>query len=628
MRVWLLGGFRVSVGPRTIEGYTWCLKKSASLVKLLALSPGHRLHREQVMDLLWPDSGRKAASNNLRGTLHTARKVLDPGRGSRYLASEDESLVLCPGGDLWVDADAFEEAAATVRRSQDPATYRVAIELYAGDLLPEDRYEEWTQSRREELRQLHLALLVQLAELYEARGEDGVAIEALRKATANEPTFEEGHAALMRLHALSGRPERALAQYERLRDLLTRGLGTEPSSATRHLRDEIAAGRLPSAPPSALPQEEEPSDAGRLCLPARRTSFVGREREMVEVKRTLSMTKLLTLTGAGGSGKTRLALELARDLINSYSDGVWLVELAPLSEGGLVAQEVAGALEVPERPGEPLSVTLVDALGDKELLLVVDNCEHLVEAAAQLVDVLVDSCPYLRVLATSREPLGVGGEFLWQVAPLSLPATTDGGLNGGAPTVESLMRYEAVRLFVERARLRLPNFGLSEQNAGAVARVCRKLDGIPLAIELATARMGALAVEQVAQRLEGSLGLLTGGSRTAEPRQQTLRATLDWSYDLLSEVEQALFRRLSVSAGGWTLEAAEAACSGGVIEQEVVLDLLGGLVDKSLVVAGASTGGAVRYRMLEPVRQYAREKLEEGGKPTRYGVGTPPSSSP
>ncbi|MCD6054927.1 MAG: transcriptional activator domain protein, partial [Rubrobacteraceae bacterium] len=416
VRIWLLGGFRVSVGPRTIEGDTWRLKKAASLVKLLALSPGHRLHREQVMDLLWPDSGRKAASNNLRGTLHTARKVLDPGRGSRYLASEDESLVLCPRGDLWVDADAFEEAAATVRRSQDPATYRVAIELYAGELLPEDRYEEWTQSRREELRQLYLALLVQLAELYEARGEYGVAIEALRKATANEPTFEEGHAGLMRLNVLLGRPERALAQYERLRDALFKGLATQPAATARHLRDEIAAGRLPSAPPSALPQEEEPSDAGRHNLPARRTSFVGREREMVEVKRTLSMTRLLTLTGAGGSGKTRLALELARDLINSYSDGVWLVELAPLSEGGLVAQEVAGALEVPERPGEPLSDALVDALGDKELLLVVDNCEHLVEAAAQLVDVLLDSCPRLSVLATSREPLGVGGEILWQVA--------------------------------------------------------------------------------------------------------------------------------------------------------------------------------------------------------------------
>jgi predicted ATPase/DNA-binding SARP family transcriptional activator/DNA-binding CsgD family transcriptional regulator len=615
VRVWLLGGFRVSVGPRTIEGDSWRLKKAASLVKLLALSLGHRLHREQVMDFLWPDSGRRAASNSLRQTLHAARRTLasDPSAGSHYLASQDESLELCPRGELWVDAEAFEEAAATARRTRDAAAYRAAIELYAGELLPEDRYEEWTEARREALRRRYLELLVELAELYEERGEYGAAIEALRKATAKEPTFEEGHAGLMRVYVLLGRPERALAQYERLRDALSRGLGTEPGATTRRLRDEIATGRLPSAPPSALPQEEEPSDAGRHNLPARRTSFVGREREMVEVKRTLSMTRLLTLTGAGGSGKTRLALEVARDLISSYTDGVWLVELAPLSEPGLVAQEVAGALEVPERPGEPLIDTLVDILSDKELLLVLDNCEHVVEAAAQLVDVLLDSCPRLGVLATSREPLGVGGEVLWQVAPLSLPATTDRGPDGGS-TAESLMRYEAVRLFVDRARLRLPSFELTQENTGAVARVCQKLDGIPLAIELATARMGALAVEQVAQRLDASLDVLRASSRSAEPRQQTLRATLDWSYNLLSEAEQALFRRLSVFAGRWTLEAAEAVCSVGVIEQDDVLDLLGGLVDKSLVVAGASTGGAVRYRMLEPIREYAREKLEQSGK--------------
>jgi predicted ATPase/DNA-binding SARP family transcriptional activator/DNA-binding CsgD family transcriptional regulator len=614
VRIWLLGGLRASVGPRTIEGDTWRLKKAASLVKLLALSPGHRLHREQVMDLLWPDSGRRAASNSLRQTLHAVRRTLasDPSAGSRYLASQDESLVLCPGGSLWVDVEAFEEAAVMARRSRDPAAYGAAIELYAGDLLPEDRYEEWTEARREELRQLDLMLLMELAGLYEARDEYGLAIDALRNATANEPALEEAHVALMRLHALSGRPERALAQYERLRDVLLKGLGTQPAATTRHLRDDIATGRLLAASPTAPPQEGTPGP-GKHNLPAPRTSFVGREREMVQVKRTLSMTRLLTLTGAGGTGKTRLALEVARDLVGTYPDGLWLVELAPLSEGELVAQEVAGALGVSESPDQALSDTLVDALGDHELLLVLDNCEHLVEAAAQLVDALLNSCPRLRVLATSREPLGVGGEVIWQVAPLSVPATMDGESNGGS-TAESLMRYEAVRLFVDRARLRLPDFELTQGNAEAVARVCRKLAGIPLVIELATARMGALAVEQVAQRLEDSLALLTGGSRTAAPRQQTLRATLDWSYDLLSEVEQALFRRLSVFAGGWTLEAAEAVCSGGVIEHEDVLDLLGGLVDKSLVVAGASTGGAVRYRMLEPVRQYAQEKLDESGE--------------
>ncbi|HEY6674615.1 MAG TPA: BTAD domain-containing putative transcriptional regulator, partial [Rubrobacteraceae bacterium] len=401
VRIWLLGGFKVSIGSRLIEKSAWRLRKASALVKLLALAPDHRLHREQVMDLLWPDLGKKAASNNLRQTLHATRGFLDPRAGARYLASEDEALVLFPGGSFWVDLEVFEETALTARRSGDPAAYRAAIDLYAGDLLPEDRYEEWTEGRRENLRQLYLALLIELAGLYEERDEYQAAIEVLRNATVTEPTLEEAHAALMRLHALCGRPERALAQYERLRNALVQELGTQPGAATRHLRDEIAAGRLPPAP-SAGPTRVEPTVAGRHNLPTPRTSFIGREREIVEVKRTLSMTRLLTLTGAGGSGKTRLALEVARDLISVYPDGVWLVELAPLSEGELVAQEVAGTMEVPERPGAPLTDTLAEALGEKGLLLVVDNCEHLVEAAAQLGDTLLDSCPRLRVLATSR----------------------------------------------------------------------------------------------------------------------------------------------------------------------------------------------------------------------------------
>ena len=235
-------------------------------------------------------------------------------------------------------------------------------------------------------------------------------------------------------------------------------------------------------------------------------------------------------------------------------------------------------------------------------------CEHLIKAAARLAEYLLHSCPRLKVLATSREPLGIAGEVIWQVVPLSLPN------RDRSASVEDLMRYEALRLFVDRARLRMPDFELTEKNAGAVARVCRKLGGIPLAIELATARMGALAVEQVAQRLETSLDVLRGGSRTAAARQRTLRATLDWSHDLLSEDEKVLFRRLSVFAGGWTLEAAEAVCSGGGVEQEDVLDLLGTLVDKSLVVAGATSSGALRYGILEPIRQYAKELLEQGGQ--------------
>ena len=612
LRIRLLGGFSVSVGSKNISQDEWRSKKAAALVKLLALAPGHRMHREQVMDLLWPDSATRAASNNLRQVVYSARKVLDPSSNSRerYLSLRDEQIVLCPEGRLWVDVDVFEGAAAPARRSRDSAAYRAAIDLYVGDLLPENRYEEWAEGRREELRQLYLVLIIELAGLYEGREEHAMAIEALGKATSEEPTLEEAHASLMRLHALSGRPERALAQYERLRDALQKDLGTRPTEATRRLRDEIATGRLPPTPPAGPPHVEELSNRGNHNLPAPRTSFVGREQEMVEVKRALAMTRLLTLTGAGGSGKTRLSLEVARDLVGSYPDGAWFVELASTSDPGIVAQEVANVLRVQEHPDQALVDTLAEALAGKEILLVLDNCEHLVEEAARLVDKLLASCPRLKVLATSREPLGVSGEVNWAVPSLSLPGDT----TNGALTAQTLVRYEAVRLFVERTRLRLPDFEVTAENAGAVVRVCRKLEGIPLAIELATARMGALAVEQVAQRLESSLDFLKGTSRSAAPRQQTLRATLDWSHDLLSDDERALFRRLSAFAGGWTLEAAEAVCWRDGIEEDDVLDLIGALVDKSLVVAEANMGGAVRYRLLEPVRQYASAKLDEAGE--------------
>ena len=282
------------------------------------------------------------------------------------------------------------------------------------------------------------------------------------------------------------------------------------------------------------------------------------------------------------------------------------MELAPLPEETLVPKAVAEALEVSERPGESLTDTLVEVLGDRQMLLVVDNCEHLVGATAQLVDRLLDSCQRVRILATSREALGVEGEIRWLVPPLSAPDPQD------TPSSEELEAYGSVRLFVERAGGRDPSFSLSPHNALTVAEICRRLEGIPLAIELAAARMGTLSLEQISERLEGSLKLLTRGGRTTVPRQQTLKGTLDWSHDLLSEPERVLFKRLSTFAGGWTLEASEAVGTGDGVEEGEVLDLLGALVDKSLVVARGGDQGDVRYRMLEPVRQYTREKLEEG----------------
>jgi predicted ATPase/DNA-binding CsgD family transcriptional regulator len=283
------------------------------------------------------------------------------------------------------------------------------------------------------------------------------------------------------------------------------------------------------------------------------------------------------------------------------------VELAPLTEEELVAQAAAEVLGVREVPGRSLTDTLVDALKTKQMLLVLDNCEHLINACARLVDTLLGSCPRLKILATSREPLGAEGELIWRVSSMSMPDTDR------LPAARELTRYDAVRLFLDRARLRLPDFDLTSANSSAVAEVCRNLEGMPLAIELATARMGVLAVEEVAQRLEDSLGFLTAGPRTVAPRQRTMRATLEWSYGLLSEPEQVLFRRLSVFAGSWTLKAAEEVGSDG-IEKKEVLDLLSRLIDKSLVVAEVAQDSPIRYRMLEPVRQYARERLDESGE--------------
>ncbi len=324
------------------------------------------------------------------------------------------------------------------------------------------------------------------------------------------------------------------------------------------------------------------------------------------------MTRLLTLTGAGGCGKTRLALKVARDLVGAYSEGAWLVDLAPLPEAELVPQAVAQALGVREQPARPLLETLGDALRSRKMLLVVDNCEHLVEAVVGLADALLDSCPGLRVLATSRETLNAAGEVTWVVPSLTVPDSRQ----EEAYTPQELEAYESVRLFEERARRRDPSFELSLRNGQAVAQVCRRLEGIPLAIELAAGRMEVLSAEQLASRLEDFLKLLTGG-RTADPRHRTLRATLEWSHELLSEAERALFRRLSVFVGGWTLEAAEEVCSGDGVEQDDVLELLSELVDKSLVVVEAGEQRVPRFRMLEPVRQYGQERLQESGTAER-----------
>jgi predicted ATPase/DNA-binding SARP family transcriptional activator/DNA-binding CsgD family transcriptional regulator len=598
----LLGRFEVSVGSRLIREDGWRLSKAASVVKLLALTPDYSLHREQVMNLLWPNLGARAAANNLHQSLHTARRTLEPGATRYvYLPMRGQHHALCSQDSAWVDVKAFERAAQEAWRSRQPADYRAAVDLYSGNLLSRDRYEEWAERRREELLGTYLSLLLGMAALLEEREAFDPAAAALREIVAREPAHEEAHVGLMRVYARAGQRHRALHQYEHLRDTLLRDLSVEPQAASRYVYEELLSGLVPVPPPADAEWQPE---VGKHNLTGSLTSFVGRERERREVERLLDTTRLLTIMGAGGSGKTRLAQEVARDLTEAYADGVWLAELAAVAEGSLVGGAIAEVLGVREQPGRPLELTLVDALREKHVLLVLDNCEHLVNDVARLAEFLLRSCPRLRILTTSREILGASGEVFWQAPPLSGPDPAR------ANTTEELEGYESVRLFVQRARYRNPAFALTRQNAAAVAEICTRLEGIPLAIELAAARVG-LSVQEIANRLDNSLMLLTAGNRTAVPRQRTLRGALDWSHDLLSEPERVLFRRLSAFAGGWTLQAAEVVGSGAGIEEHEVLDLLSQLVDKSLVLANATEEGAVRYRLLEPVRQYAREKLQK-----------------
>jgi len=387
----------------------------------------------------------------------------------------------------------------------------------------------------------------------------------------------------------------------------------ERFASAREVRDAL----------TAIPSDGRPVTVPHN-LPAEVTRFIGREKELPEVRRLLARTRLLTFTGSGGTGKTRLALRLALEAQGDFSNGVWLVDMAPLSEPELVPQSVAGVLGVRDEPGEPLTRRIVEALHHKNLLLILDNCEHLIQAVANLAEALLHACPDIKLLVTSREALGISGETAYRVPSLSLPPN-----DAQAPQQAHVAsQYEAVRLFVDRARTVRPDFDLTDANTAAVVQIVQRLDGVPLALELAAARVRALSVEQIAARLDNRFQLLTGGSRTALPRQQTLRALIDWSWDLLSDEEKLLFRRLAVFVGGWTLEAAEFVC--GSLEDSnstqlsqspalEVLEPLTRLVDKSLVVV-EDHDGAIRYRMIETIRQYAREMLLDAGETEVKGV--------
>ena len=346
-------------------------------------------------------------------------------------------------------------------------------------------------------------------------------------------------------------------------------------------------------------------------LPQEQNSFVGRERELGELRRLVGVTRALTLCGAGGIGKTRLALQVLAAVADEFPDGAWFVELGDLRQPDLVVSRVASAVGVGEEPGRPLLETLADALRPRRLLLALDNCEHLIDACARVGQHLLARSPGLRLIATSREPLHVAAETVWQVQPLSVAPV------GVVAAPEDAVRYEAIRLFAARAAAALPGFAVGPANAAAVAALCRALDGVPLAIELAAARVRTLSVEQIAARLADRFGLLTTGNRTAPPRQRTLGAAMDWSYELLTARERVLLRRLSVFVG-WSLEMAERVCSDDGIPARDVLDLLASLVDKSLVVLEAEVLGQARYRLLDTIREYAAVRLADSGESAAF----------
>ena len=610
----------MAIGERAVPESAWRLRKAKSLIKLLALTPDGRMHREQAGELLWPDRTTDSAANNLHQALYVARRALE-GAGAdalECLALRDDMLVLSDDRPVEIDAAEFEQAAEVARAANTTEAYRDALALYGGELLPEDRYEDWAAARREALRELHLALLLELGERSADAGDAAGAVEALQRAVVDDPLHEEAHRRLMRLFAEMGRRLQALAQYQQLRQTLRREYEADPDPETRRLFQDILAGRFDPVGPTQAPAESRPPGARRgpktgaapgHNLPVQLTSFVGRERELAELRRQLDRSRMVTLTGPGGAGKTRLALEVAAERLRDYDDGVWLVELAALADPGLVAQETAVVLGLQLHSQDDAGAALARLIGDRRLLLLLDNCEHLIGSCARLAEALLRACPALTLLATSREPLRIGGEVTVRVPSLGLP---DPGLEVPA---RELMRFESIRLFAERAADAAPGFRLTDENASEVADVCFRLDGMPLAIELAAARAAVLTPAQMAARLRDSLDLL-GGGRGRLTRQQTLAATLYWSHDLLTPTERVLFRRTGVFAGSFGLDAVEEVCGGGGLEPGETLELLGRLVDKSLTTAEEERG-EYRYRLLETIRQFARERLAEAGETAR-----------
>ena len=576
LRLRLFGPFDARLDERPLPRLR--TRKEQWLLALLALRCPHAVDRVWLADALWPDS-LDGALGNLRRSLNNLRTAL--GADGAWITSPTPgSLALEPDG-CEIDVTAFDEALAL---GSDEALER-AVALYRGPLL-EGCLEEWAipERRTRELACLkaHETLAVRAA----ARQEFTSSARHWRQALGIDPYEESALRGLMEALASGGGRAEALEAYRDFKRRLREETAGEPSPETQALFERLR--------PSTRPAGVRP--AGRLPHPL--TSLIGREQARRAVVSALDRSRLVTLTGIGGMGKTRLAVAVAGDCAGEDSDGAWFADLAPLSDPALVPSAVAAALGIREL-GDPRDA-LAAFLQQKSLLLILDNCEHLRPASAALAQALLAQAPGLRVLATSRQPLGLPGETVWPVPPLSLDDTDD------APA-------EAARLFVERARQSGSLRSAGDVQA-TIADICRRLDGIPLAIELAATRARSLPLEEIAHRLADSFRLLADRRRPGPVRHQTLCAALDWSYDLLTDEEKSLLRRLSVFAGGWTLDAAQAVCAETESARERLLDVLGALVDHSLVVFEEREEGMGRYRLLETVRQYAGERLRESGE--------------
>jgi predicted ATPase/DNA-binding SARP family transcriptional activator len=579
--------------------------KERALLSLLALRAGAAVGVGTLIEGLWGDDPPRSARKLVQIYVSNLRRVLP--LGSIVTIPDGYRLAVEPAR---VDTFAFAVLAAAghTTAAVDPraavATLGEALRLWRGSPVAELADHQLGRAEATSLEETRRTCEEDLADARLASGEHTAAIADLEAAVAAEPLRERRWAQLMLALYRSGRQADALHAFQRLRNHLGEQIGVDPCSDLVALEEAIILHKPELDRTAASGRSREGQEVANN-LPCYLSSFVGRKEELAEIRLLIASSRLVTLTGAGGSGKTRLALEAAAELLDGSNEGVFFTDLAPIAEPEQVARAAAAALGIREVANRSPLDTLLEVLSNQHVLVVLDNCEHVLDACADLVGLVERHCPRVQVVATSREPLGIDGEHIYRVRPLSLPSAEAG-------TAEDLEGSDAVELFVERARVRDSALSLDDSIAPLVASICRRLDGIPFGIELAAARLASMSLTDLTDRLDERFRLLTGGARNALPRQQTLQATFDWSFDLLRAPEQAVLCRLSVFVGGFGLEAAETVCQSEEVGALGVADLLGSLVNKSLVVTERSSG-SLRYRLLETIRQYGSERLDGTG---------------